>query len=198
MSHYATIAACRFLTRCATRLNSLPTSSAMRSPRPRCLPACAQRPPAGSTRSTCSDGEPEPLTDPADPRTQWEQQAADLHFLLVSLTRLRKAVESSPPPAAPLCAQLEALLADFDRRTEYLRRMRNVGEHFDDYTIGKGRDKQVGRAQLQTWNLTIEEVAASLEMGGKGGQTDRGRCSGYRSLPGLRCCGRQLPRHAGG
>lgn len=110
----------------------------------------------------------EPLTDPADPRTQWEQQAADLHFLLVSLTRLRKAVKLAATEAAPLCAQLEALLADFDRRTEYLRRMRNVGEHFDDYTIGKGRDKQVGRAQLQTWNLTIEEDGRLTGTGWKG------------------------------
>jgi hypothetical protein len=106
----------------------------------------------------------DPGEEPFDGRnalgaTIWRQEI-DLHFLLVALTRLRRAVR-----LAASVGQLQQALSDriteFDERVPYLSRLRNVGEHFDDYTAGRGRDSQVSRTQLQTWTMSFESYPES-------------------------------------
>jgi hypothetical protein len=93
-----------------------------------------------------------PLVDVNDPGAEVWRQEIDLHFLLVSLTRLRRAIGLATR-VDQLQEALIGRIVEFDSHAPYLSRLRNVGEHFDDYTVGKGRDTQVRRAQLQTWSM---------------------------------------------
>ncbi len=73
---------------------------------------------------------------------------ADLQFFIVALRRLRRAAEltirvSSARPG------LTGALSEFDRALPSLTVMRNVGEHIEDYAIGKGHDGRVDRHQIQ-------------------------------------------------
>jgi hypothetical protein len=91
-----------------------------------------------------------PLVDVDEPGAEVWRQEIDLHFLLVSLTRLRRAVGLVTRVAALRASVLERV-SEFDDRLPYLPLLRNVGEHFDDYTVGQGRKTEVRRAELQTW-----------------------------------------------
>jgi hypothetical protein len=80
------------------------------------------------------------------------RQGIDLHFLVVALTRLRRAVGLATRVKG-LQDQLIDHLVDFDQDVPALTLLRNVAEHFDDYTTGKGRNAQARRHQLQVWSL---------------------------------------------
>lgn len=94
----------------------------------------------------------EPLVNADDPGAEVWRQEIDLHFLLVSLTRLRRAIGLATRVGSLQEALIDRIV-EFDGHVPYLPRLRNVGEHFDDYTVGKGRDAEVRRAQLQTWSM---------------------------------------------
>lgn len=79
----------------------------------------------------------------------WRQEI-DLYFLLVALTRLRRAVGLATRVAELQDPLLDRLI-EFDRAIPSLTTLRNVAEHFDDYTTGKGRAANVKRHQLQVW-----------------------------------------------
>lgn len=81
----------------------------------------------------------------------WRQEI-DLHFLLVALTRLRRAVGLATR-VAELQDSLLARIIEFDRAIPSLTTLRNVAEHFDDYTTGRGRTEHIKRHQLQVWGL---------------------------------------------
>jgi hypothetical protein len=72
----------------------------------------------------------------------------DFQFLVISLWRLRSAAvlairsHSAPSP-------LKTALGAFDQALPDLRRMRNVGEHADEYALDRGRDRAVDRRHLQ-------------------------------------------------
>jgi hypothetical protein len=83
------------------------------------------------------------------------QLEADLHFLFVSMTRLRRAI-GLVTKVDQLQESLTGRIAHFDGHAPYLSRLRNVGEHFDDHTAGRGHDAQVSRAQLQTWSMDLD------------------------------------------
>lgn len=94
----------------------------------------------------------QPLVDPEAPGEEVWGQAIDLHFLLVALTRLRRAV-GLVTRVPELQDALIDYLVQFDREVPSLTTLRNVAEHFDDYTTGKGRASQITRNQLQSWSL---------------------------------------------
>jgi hypothetical protein len=73
----------------------------------------------------------------------------DFQFLLVSLTRLRRAI-SFAAEVDQLKQALSARIVEFDGRVPFLSRLRNIGEHFDDYAAGRGRGTQVTRDQLRS------------------------------------------------
>jgi hypothetical protein len=72
----------------------------------------------------------------------------DFQFLLVSLTRLRRAI-SFAAEVDQLKQAFSDRLVEFDGRVPFLSRLRNIGEHFYDYAAGRGRGTQVRRAQLR-------------------------------------------------
>jgi len=88
------------------------------------------------------------------------QFQADLEFLIVALRRLRR--------AAGLAARVEFVepalrtaIDDFDKALPNLVKMRNVSEHFDDYTMDgqwrRHRDVQPGQLQVFSWDGTEYE-----------------------------------------
>jgi hypothetical protein len=97
-----------------------------------------------------------PLASPSDGAVQYWRQEIDLHFLLVALTRLRRAVVLAAR-ISQLQRTLNDRVADFDRDVPYLLRLRNVAEHVDDYTTGRGRDRRVMRWQLQNWSFGSDQ-----------------------------------------
>lgn len=94
----------------------------------------------------------EPVVDPSAPGNEVWRQEIDLHFLLVALTRLRRAIGLTAHVHELHGAVLQHLTA-FDEMVPSLRTFRNVAEHFDDYTTGRGRVAEITRQQLQTWSL---------------------------------------------
>ncbi|MFQ5450838.1 MAG: hypothetical protein ACE5E9_09420 [Nitrospinaceae bacterium] len=74
---------------------------------------------------------------------------ADLQFLIVALTRLRRSVELAQKVTSAK-KNLSSALKIFDKTLPDLITMRNVGEHFDVYVRGKGKNKTVSPKSLQT------------------------------------------------
>jgi hypothetical protein len=78
------------------------------------------------------------------------RQMADFQFLIVALTRLRKAalVAQSVPAVS---RQVTSAIAAFDAALPGMSKMRNVGEHVEDYALDSARrhDKTVDRRMLQ-------------------------------------------------
>ncbi|MGH8826670.1 MAG: hypothetical protein ACRDVZ_03520, partial [Jiangellaceae bacterium] len=96
-----------------------------------------------------------PLIGPEAPGSEVFRQEIDLHFMLVALIRLRCAVGLTTRVEALQDGLLEQLVA-FDERVPGLSRLRNVAEHVDDYTTGRGRQSDIRRSQLQAWSLGEE------------------------------------------
>ena len=93
---------------------------------------------------------------------------ADLQFFIVALRRLRRAAELAGRVAA-VKDSLTVALQDFDHALPQLMRMRNVGEHIDDYAVDspERRHKNVNRQALQvgTWDgTTYEWLGESLNV----------------------------------
>ncbi len=73
---------------------------------------------------------------------------ADFDFLVVALTRLRRAAwlaSQVPEVESSLLAAIEA----FDSTLPGLKRFRNVAEHIDDYALDRGREQSVRRQSLE-------------------------------------------------
>jgi hypothetical protein len=72
----------------------------------------------------------------------------DFQFLIVALTRLRRAgVLATKVPS--IKTDMEAALREFDAALPALNKMRNIAEHFDDYAMDVGRDSSVSRHSLE-------------------------------------------------
>lgn len=73
---------------------------------------------------------------------------ADLQFLIVALSRLRRAAQLAAD-VPELKIRVEQAIDAFDSSMPDLKKMRNVAEHIDDYARGKGRDKSVKASSLE-------------------------------------------------
>lgn len=84
---------------------------------------------------------------------------ADFTFLVVSLSRLRRAAQlaAGVPELQPV---LTEAIDQFDRALPGLNDMRNVGEHIDDYAVDQGRKKTIARQALEV--STLEEEGPTL------------------------------------
>lgn len=86
-------------------------------------------------------------TEPEDekfPLRQW----SDLHFLIVALTRVRRAaVLASKVPA--IRQKMVEGLKGFDTALPHLKTMRDVAEHVDEYATDDGRKKAISRKDLE-------------------------------------------------
>ena len=81
------------------------------------------------------------------------QPVVDFHFLVIALTRLRKAAE-----LAAKTTDISAALKEFDETLPDLKKIRNVLEHIDEYRLGEGRNKNVKANELQTVILNHDQI----------------------------------------
>ena len=72
----------------------------------------------------------------------------DFHFLVVALTRLRRAAELAGKVPSLKSAMGEAI-KQFDTALPNRKKMRDVAEHIDEYAIDCGRDRSVSRKSLE-------------------------------------------------
>lgn len=80
---------------------------------------------------------------------------ADFDFLIIALTRLRKAV--SLAGKAPMLAQpVTQALASFDEVLPDLKKLRDTAEHIDEYAVDRGRVKSIKRQSLEVSSLSME------------------------------------------
>jgi hypothetical protein len=90
---------------------------------------------------------------------------ADFQFLIVSLRRLRLAALLAARPETNRAA-IEKAISEFDEALPNLQKMRNVGEHIDEYAIEKGRDRSVDRRALQAGSfgkVTLDWLGGRLD-----------------------------------
>lgn len=92
----------------------------------------------------------------------------DLQFLIVALRRLRRSAELATRVSIAKSIITDAI-EQFDRELPMLQKMRNVGEHIDDYAVDseKRRHKDVERFALQVGSFdgtTYEWLGAHLNI----------------------------------
>lgn len=83
---------------------------------------------------------------------------ADVQFLIVALSRLRRSAQIAQSVAA-VSTVVEAAIREFDQALPCLKTMRNIGEHVESYAVDdpKRHNKSVSRSQLQVgqWDGTV-------------------------------------------
>ena len=97
---------------------------------------------------------------------------SDFHFLIVALTRLRRAAELAAKVPS-IRANMRNALKTFDTALPHLKKMRDVAEHIDDYAVDSGKDKDINRKSLEigscdgeTWSwlgfgLNVDETLSA-------------------------------------
>jgi hypothetical protein len=80
---------------------------------------------------------------------------SDFHFLIVALTRLRRAAELAAKVPA-IREQVRGALKIFDAALPHLKKMRDVAEHIDDYAVDSGKDGSISRKNLEDGNTNGE------------------------------------------
>ena len=95
---------------------------------------------------------------------------ADFHFLVVALTRLRRAAELAAKVSS-IKSKMRDALQQFDAALPNRKKMRDVAEHIDDYGFDGGKDKNVSRKSLEvascegvTWQWLGYEMDANDAM----------------------------------
>jgi len=80
---------------------------------------------------------------------------ADFDFLIVALTRLRRAgkLASEIPETREV---MVLALVDFDSALPQLKKFRNIAEHLDEYAIDLGNNKSVRREALEVSSLSAD------------------------------------------
>ncbi len=80
---------------------------------------------------------------------------ADFDFLIVALTRLRRAtgLAAQIPQLQP---SLSTALVQFDKALPDLKKMRDVAEHVDDYAVDQGRHRAVSRKSLEVSTMEAD------------------------------------------
>ena len=83
---------------------------------------------------------------------------ADLQFLIVALSRLRRSAQIAQS-VATASAAIESAIREFDQALPCLKTMRNIGEHVESYAVDdpKRHNKSVSHSQLQVgqWDGTV-------------------------------------------
>jgi hypothetical protein len=84
----------------------------------------------------------------------------DLQFFILALYRLRTAVKIARNISA-ISFSIDAAISQFDKDIPDLKKLRDIGEHIDEYAVDsqKRHDKSVDRKQLQvgTWKDPVYE-----------------------------------------
>jgi len=79
----------------------------------------------------------------------------DFHFLIMALTRIRRAAElaAKVPPIKP---RIREAIRQFDVALPNRKKMRDVAEHIDEYALDRGWDKNVSRKSLEVASCSGE------------------------------------------
>ena len=78
---------------------------------------------------------------------------ADVHFLVISLRRLRT-VATTLEHAPQVWDSVRSAIQAFDARLPWLKRLRDVFEHLDDYAVDSNlRRSDTSRKELQVWSF---------------------------------------------
>jgi hypothetical protein len=101
----------------------------------------------------------------SDMEARLDQDEIDLHFLLVALVRLRRGINRCSQDVPRLRVHLEPLLDVFDATLPSLEKLRNVGEHADEYNVSRGRDPRVLRRQVQVGAMDRKDGLVWLWLG---------------------------------
>lgn len=78
---------------------------------------------------------------------------ADFDFLVIALTRLRRAARLAAG-VPKLRSALDAAIEQFDSMLPGLKEWRDVAEHIDDYALDRGRKQSVRRNWLEVSTMT--------------------------------------------
>ena len=91
-------------------------------------------------------------TEPEDSKFLFRKWA-DLRFLILSLDRLYKATKIALSVKS-ISNEIEKARKEFQNSLPFLKNIRDVGEHFDAYSMDNGRLKHISRGDLQvgTWS----------------------------------------------
>jgi len=85
-------------------------------------------------------------------------QEADFHFLVIALGRLRR-VATTIEHAPEQWNRVQQAIGVFDNRIPWLRRVRDVFEHLEDYAIDSNlRHTDTSRRELQVWKAADSRV----------------------------------------
>ena len=78
---------------------------------------------------------------------------ADVHFLVIALRRLRT-VAATLEHAPQMWDSVRSAIQAFDARLPWLRRLRDVFEHLEDYAVDSNlRRSSTSRRELQVWSF---------------------------------------------
>lgn len=78
---------------------------------------------------------------------------ADVHFLVISLRRLRT-VATTLEHAPQVWDSVRSAIQAFDARLPWLKRLRDVFEHLEDYAVDSNlRRSDTSRGELQVWSF---------------------------------------------
>ena len=95
---------------------------------------------------------------------------SDFQFLIVALTRLRRAAVLAAK-IAPIKGRMRHALSTFDTALPHLKTMRDVAEHIDDYSVDAGHNRGISRKSLEvassdgeTWNWLDSSINANEAM----------------------------------
>lgn len=76
------------------------------------------------------------------------RKLADFHFLVIALTRLRRAAVLAAKVKS-IESKIKIALREFDAALPNLKKMRDVAEHIDEYAVNSGKDKRRSRKSLE-------------------------------------------------
>src|SRR3989338_356610 len=83
----------------------------------------------------------------------------DFHCFLVACRQLERSVIMAHGAWEDTVGKkkLKKALDVFKKQTPYLASLRNVGEHFDDYLLQKGREKSIDSRGLRVYSVEFEK-----------------------------------------
>ena len=88
---------------------------------------------------------------------------ADFHFFIVALQRLRHSAKIATK-VPKISSFVSKAINKYDTDLPFLKTMRDVGEHIDEYAFNAGRNKSIYRQQLQVGSVTGNKVFNWLDM----------------------------------
>lgn len=84
---------------------------------------------------------------------------ADVHFLGIALTRLRDIATTLEHASFNMDSIKQAIIV-FDSKLPWVKRLRDVFEHLEDYAIDSNlRKTETSRRELQVWSRSEEKMS---------------------------------------